>query len=129
MRVLACASRVNDRRGPTRRPHKAVQPLPRPCRPRSSHPAAARDTSRDRCDRSARAEVLRRFAELNRQRYEEEQTSAPAVKLRASNGRVKAAPAGQASLALLDASEPPPKTPKTKAAAHAKKAVTGRASK
>ncbi len=71
---------------------------------------------------AARAEVLRRFADLNRQRYEEEQASAPAAKTRASKGRAKAAPASQGALALVDASEAKTKTSKTKAAAPAKKA-------
>jgi hypothetical protein len=78
---------------------------------------------------AARAEVLRRFAELNRQRYEEEQAAAPAAKPRASKGRAKAAPAGQGSLALVDAPEAEPKTSKTKAAAPAKKASAPRTSK
>jgi hypothetical protein len=74
---------------------------------------------------AARAEVLRRFAELNRQRYEEEQASAPAAKSRAK-GRAKAAPAGQGALALVDAPEAEPKASKPKAAAPAKKASTRR---
>jgi len=71
---------------------------------------------------AARAEVLRRFAELNRQRYEEEQASVPVAKPR-SKGRAKAAPAGQGALALVDA---PTTTLKTNAAAPAKKASTKR---
>jgi len=75
---------------------------------------------------AARAEVLRRFAELNRQRYEEEQASAPAAKPRSSKGRAKAVPASQGALALVDPPEAEPKTSKTKAAAPAKKASTRR---
>lgn len=75
---------------------------------------------------AARAEVLRRFAELNCQRYEEEQASAPAAKPRSSKGRAKAVPASQDALALVDAPEAEPKTSRTKAAAPAKKASTRR---
>jgi hypothetical protein len=72
----------------------------------------------------ARDRVLAALIELNRDRYEEDQASAPTAKPR-SNGRVKAAPAGQGELALVDASE----TSKTKAAAPAKKARTRRTSR
>lgn len=72
---------------------------------------------------AARTEVLRRFAELNRQRYEEEQSAAPTTKPRASKGRAKAVPASQGAFALVDAPETEPKTSKTKAAALAKKAT------
>lgn len=72
---------------------------------------------------AARTEVLRRFAELNRQRYEEEQAAAPTAKPRASKGRAKAVPASQGVLPLVDAPEAEPKTSKTKAAAPAKKAT------
>jgi hypothetical protein len=68
----------------------------------------------------ARAEVLRRFAELNCQRYVEEQASAPAAKPRASKGRAKVAPAGQDALALVDAPASEPTTSNTKAFAPAK---------
>lgn len=78
---------------------------------------------------AARTEVLRRFAELNRQRYEEEQSAAPTGKPRASNGRAKAVPAGQGALALVDAPEADPETFKTKATALAKKTNTRRTSK
>ena len=71
---------------------------------------------------AARAEVLRRFAELNRQRYEEEQATAPAAKPRATMGRAKAVPASQGTLALVDAPEAELKTSTTRAAAPAKKA-------
>ena len=73
---------------------------------------------------TARLEVLRRLGELNRQRYKEEQASAPAAKPR-SKGRAKAAPAGQDALALVDAPEAA-KPSKTKIAAPAKKATTRR---
>jgi hypothetical protein len=75
---------------------------------------------------AARAEVLRRFAEMNRQRYREEQASAPAAKPRTSKGRTKAVSAGQSALALLDT---PATTSKAKAAAPAKRDGTRRASK
>ncbi|HYD85037.1 MAG TPA: hypothetical protein VEA63_13325, partial [Opitutus sp.] len=68
---------------------------------------------------AARAEVLRRFAELNRRRYEEEQASA-AAKPSTTKARTKATPAEQGALAL-DARAPKAKTSKTKAAAPAKK--------
>lgn len=63
---------------------------------------------------AARAEVLRRFAELNRQRSEEEQAAIPAAKPRASNGSAKAVPASQGALALVDAPDAEPKPSKTK---------------
>jgi hypothetical protein len=62
---------------------------------------------------AARAEVLRRFAELNREHYEKEHASAPAAKPRASKGRAKSVPASQGALAPVDAPAP---TSKTKAA-------------
>lgn len=71
---------------------------------------------------AARDEVLRRFAELNRLRYAEEQASAP--KPRSSKARAKTAP-GQGALALVDAPEAESKRPKAKAIA-AKKASTRR---
>jgi hypothetical protein len=71
---------------------------------------------------AARTEVLRRFAELNRQRYEEEQSAAPTARPRASKGRAKAVPAGQGALPLVDA----PGERKTKAATPAKKASAKR---
>jgi hypothetical protein len=74
----------------------------------------------------ARAEVLRRFAELNRQRYVEEQAAAPTAKPRASKARAKAMPAGQGAFALVDAPEAAPKTSKTKATTRAKKASARR---
>jgi hypothetical protein len=78
---------------------------------------------------AARDEVLRRFAELNRQRYEEEQASAPAAKPRTTKGRAKAAPAGQGALGLVDAAAAEPKTSRTKTVAPAKKASTRRTSR
>jgi len=75
---------------------------------------------------AARAEVIRRFAVLNRQRYEEEQASALAAKPRTSKGRAKAAPAGQGALVFVDA---PEATTSKKAAAPAKKVSTRRTSK
>jgi hypothetical protein len=75
---------------------------------------------------AARAEVLRRFAELNRQRYEAEEAAKPAAKPQSSRSRAKAAPAGQGTLSLVDA---PATTSKTKAAAPAKKASTRRTSR
>jgi len=74
----------------------------------------------------ARAEVLRRFAELNRQRYEEEQASTPAAKPRASKGRANVVPASQGLLALVEMPEAEPKTSETRAAASAKKASARR---
>lgn len=68
---------------------------------------------------TARAEVLRRFAELNRRRYDEEQASAPDAKPRTTKARTMATPAEQGALAL-DAPAPKAKTSKTKAAAPAK---------
>lgn len=62
----------------------------------------------------ARAEIRRRLAELNRQRYEEEQAAAPTAKPRASKGRAKATPAGQGALALVDAPEAEQKSSKPK---------------
>ncbi|HEX5751046.1 MAG TPA: DNA methyltransferase [Archangium sp.] len=78
---------------------------------------------------AARTEVLRRFAELNRQRYEEEQASAPARKPRATKGRAKAAPAEQGALALAAAPASNATTSKTKAASSAKKASTRKTSR
>jgi len=72
---------------------------------------------------TARLEVLRRLGELNRQRYEEEQSAAPTAKPRASKGRAKAVPASQGAFALIEAPEVEPKTSKAKAAALAKKAT------
>jgi len=77
----------------------------------------------------ARLEVLRRLGELNRQRYEGEQAAARGAKARTSNGRAKAAPAGQDALALVNAPEAEPKTSKTKATAPAKNASTRRTSR
>ncbi len=68
---------------------------------------------------TACAEVLRRFAELNRQRYDGEQVTAPVAKPRAK-GCAKPAPAGQGAFALVDAPSGKPKTSKTKAAHPAK---------
>ena len=78
---------------------------------------------------AARAQVLRRFAELNRQRYEEEQGSATAAKPRSTKGRAKAAPAEQGALALSEALAPNTTTSKAKVAAPAKKPTTGRTSR
>lgn len=75
---------------------------------------------------ASRAEVLRRFAELNRQCYEEEQASASASKPRSTKGRRQATPAEQGGLALA---EPPAAASKTKAAEPAKKAKTRRTSR
>lgn len=75
---------------------------------------------------AARAEVLRRFAELNRQRYEEEQAATPATKPRASKVCAKAVPASQGALALVAA---PARASKTKAVAPTKKARTRRTRK
>jgi len=72
---------------------------------------------------TARLEVLRRLGKLNRQRYEEEQASAPAAKPRTSKVRAKVASTGQGALALVDAPVP---TVKTKASTSAKKASTRR---
>ena len=69
---------------------------------------------------AARAEVLRRFSELNRQRYEEEQAAGPAAKPRASKRRAKAMLPSQGALALDDA--PASARPGTKVAAPAKRA-------
>ena len=55
---------------------------------------------------TARLEVLRRLAELNHQRYQNEQASAPPPQPRASRGRAKATRVGQETLALIDASAP-----------------------
>lgn len=54
---------------------------------------------------AARAEVLRRFAELNRQRWEEEQGSAQPAKHRFPKGRGKLAPAEQGGLDFGDITE------------------------
>jgi hypothetical protein len=77
---------------------------------------------------SARAEVLRRLAELNRKRYEEEQVSSSTTKL-GSKGRASAVPPGQGALALVDGSESKPKYSKTNALAPAKKANTRKANR
>lgn len=69
---------------------------------------------------AARAEVLRRFSELNRQRYEEEQAAGPAAKPCASKRRAKAMLPSQGALALDDA--PASARPGTKVAAPAKRA-------
>lgn len=74
----------------------------------------------------ARAEMLRRFAELNRQRYEERHAAAPAANPRAWKGHAKATPARQAARALVDAPDGTSKTSKTKPAAPAKKVSTRR---
>lgn len=63
---------------------------------------------------AARAEVLRRFVELSRQRYEEQQSVAPT--------RATAAPASQGAVLV----EAPATTLETKAAAPAEKASTKR---
>jgi hypothetical protein len=87
---------------------------------------AENDRVRFTISHAARAEVLRRFAELNRQRYEEEQAStAPTAKQRASKGRAKAASAGQGALALAEAPTQTTKEPKADAA-QAKKAPARR---
>ncbi|MBX3182889.1 MAG: hypothetical protein KIT72_18150 [Polyangiaceae bacterium] len=84
---------------------------------------AEKDRIRFTISDAARVEVLRRFAELNRQRYEEEQAAAPVAKPRTSKGRAKAVPTGQGALALVDAPEPAAKAAKTKATGPAKKAT------
>jgi hypothetical protein len=71
---------------------------------------------------AARAEVLRRFAELNRQRYKEEQAAAATPKPRVSRGRAKAVPAGQGALAFVDTPAPMSPSSKTTAAGPVKKA-------
>jgi hypothetical protein len=73
---------------------------------------------------AARVEVLRRLAELNRRRYNEEQAAEPAAKPRAVKSRAKEVPASQGALALVDA--PTPATSETKIAAPAKKVSTRR---
>jgi hypothetical protein len=77
----------------------------------------------------ARAELLKRLSALNRQRYGEEQASAPAAKPRSTKSRAKAAPAGQGALALVDAFEVEPRRSQTNAASPAKKAGTKRTSR
>jgi hypothetical protein len=72
---------------------------------------------------AARVEVLRRLAELNRQRYEEEQVSAPAARLRAKGGAT-VTPDGQGALALPDVPESGRTTPRTKVVALANKVST-----
>lgn len=69
---------------------------------------------------ASRDQALTALIELNRERFESEQASAPAAKPRASKGRAKATPAAQGALALINA--PAPTTSKAKAAASAKKA-------
>jgi len=71
---------------------------------------------------AARAEVLRRFAALNRQRYEEEQAAARVAKPRASKSGAKPAPVGQGAFFLVDAPEVAPKASKTTDTAPANKA-------
>ena len=75
---------------------------------------------------AARAEVLRRCAELDRERYEEEQSAAPTAKPRASKGRAKAASASLGAFLLVDAPKAEPKTSKTKATTLAKKGTKKR---
>lgn len=77
----------------------------------------------------ARAEVLRRLSELNRRRYEEEQTStAQGAKPHTTKGRAKAAPAGQGAFDLGES--PAPSTDKSKSdTAPAKKASTRKTSR
>ncbi|MFZ5439726.1 MAG: hypothetical protein ACOZQL_06940 [Myxococcota bacterium] len=84
------------------------------------------DRHRFTISEAARVDVLARLGDLNRERYEEEQASAPAAKPRSSKGRAKVVPASQGALALVDAPEAEPKTSKTKTAAPAKKASTRR---
>jgi hypothetical protein len=67
----------------------------------------------------ARDRVLAALIELNRDRYDEQQASAPTTKARASKGR-KVVPTSQGALALVDT---PATTSETKAAAPAKKVV------
>lgn len=90
---------------------------------------ADNDRARFTISDAARAEVLRRFAELNRQRYQEEQASAPAAKPRSSKGRVNAAPAEQGALALGDTPALAETTTKTKAAAPVAKTSTRRSTR
>lgn len=87
------------------------------------------DRSRFTISETARAEILRRFAHLNRQRYDEQEANtAPHFrKPRATKGRAKATPAEQGSLALVDARAQSPT--KTKAAASQKKASTRKTSR
>lgn len=66
---------------------------------------------------TAREHVLAALLKLNRERYMQQQASAPTAKPRSSKGRTKAAPAGQGALGLVDATTT---TSKTKAAASAK---------
>lgn len=74
------------------------------------------DRARFTISEPARLEVLRRFGELNRQRYEEEQAATHAGKPRASKGHAKLVPAGQGAFALAE-------KPTPKATAPAKKAT------
>jgi hypothetical protein len=73
---------------------------------------------------AARVEVLRRFAELNRQRYEQEQAGTSASTSRAFKRRGKEEPASQA--VLIEEFEAEPKTSNTHAAVPAKKSSTRR---
>lgn len=81
----------------------------------ASTPEARRRMQRVRQKNTSAESDLRR--ELNRKRYEEEQASAPAAKLRAPKGRAKAVYASQRAFALVDASEAQSKISKTKAPA------------
>lgn len=69
----------------------------------------------------ARDRVLAALIELNRDRYDEQQASAPTTKARASKGR-KAVPTSQGALALVDT----PPTTRAKAAAPTRKAPAKR---
>ena len=64
---------------------------------------------------TARLEVLRRLSEMNCQRYEEEQASAPVARPRASNTRAKVVPASQGALALAESPAPKASVPAKKA--------------
>jgi hypothetical protein len=87
----------------------------------------ANDRVRLTVSEPARAELLKRFTDLNLERHAKEAVSG--TKPGSSKGRAKrTAPAGQGALALVDAPEADPKTSKTKAAP-AKKASTKRSSR
>lgn len=87
----------------------------------------ANDRVRLTVSEPARAELLKRFTDLNLERHAKEAVSG--AKPGSSKGRAKrTAPAGQGALALVDAPEAEPKTSKTKAAP-AKKASTKRSSR
>jgi len=73
---------------------------------------------------ASRAEVLRRFAELNRQRYEEEQASGEPARPRRTKADAKTAPTAQGALALLDSPTSKTTNSKTKSAAPATKTST-----